>query len=409
MVAYNGVHNPFQTLAFLSLSYPILLHSILSVATGHLYNSGRICADVLSSRQSRALRSLQAALNLLVDAKHQNEHPTPSTTQAAGLPEEGWGIFSTLNPREVALATIMMQMSSTLATGMGSAEVHLKCAYHFLKDLDYLHRPPHSMFARLFVSRFALADVVLSFLRFRRPIASLDFYMYQANEDAELHSRPSFYEIHGCSQRVLCFLARISALSADLIHGRSPQDEVQAAAFELEMEIRIWGQKHYAEIGGHSRSTDEARSASREVSDKRAQLDVVGECFFFASQLLLMRRVFFDTTESARVQFICRHMFRLMERLPFGCGPDTFIPFPFYMAAREAFTPKDRDWVRQRHAVITGIYPDTSREHMMMSTEKVWENFALGTDVPQRDTKPWDTPRERFIREMDAAATHLMY
>ena len=432
MIAYNGGHNPFQTLAFLSLSHPILLHSILSVATGYLHNSGRSCANILSVRQSRSLNSLQAALNLLLDSGQPSGEVDRARLPPQSQHDGDWGIFSTLNTREVALATIMMQLSSTLTTGLGNAEGHLKCALHFLKDLDYIYRPPHSTFARMFVHRFALADVVLAFLRFRRTIAPPDFYMYQTGVDVGLR-QPSFYELHGCPERVLCFLAEISVLGADLTEGRCPPHEVQDKAFDLEMQMRVWSQGSHpfasdgkrdgtgnhggAEKGhkGDSVLPDAAQPAissqhqSQTLIEKRAQLEIVGECFFCTARLLLMRRVFFDPTESARVQFIRRRLFELMKRLPAGCGPDTFVTFPFYMAAREAISSEDRQWVRQHHADLAEFYRDRPRKYIMASTEKIWEQNDVMDDPATHKAEPWNSPRERFIRELDSTSTYFMY
>jgi hypothetical protein len=392
-----------------SLSYPVLLHGILSVSTGHMHNFGRSNANLLSSRQSRALKSLQIALNALQEHKDQNE--------AAGTRSEsllnGDGVFSVLSAREIALAAIMMQTSSVLMMGIGNVEVHMKCALHFIQELGYLHRPAGSIFSRVLVQRFAMVDVVLAHLRFRHPLAPLDFYMYQANEELD-HGEPSFQEMQGCPQRVLCFLARISVLSADLMAPNSRQSQIQAKAYSLETEMRFWGHRYYdAMMRGADAVSNSPRSwttQSVRPSNERSDLDVVCECFYWTAHLLLMRRVFMDPTRSMRVQLIRRHLFRLMDGLVSGCGPDSSLPFPFYMAAREAITLEERDWVRRKHAIMMDTYRDRSREYLMAATEKIWEKATVSANVIATDGTPsWEIPHEKFIREMDRQASFFMF
>jgi hypothetical protein len=62
-----------------------------------------------------------------------------------------------------------------------------------------------------------------------------------------------------------------------------------------------------------------------------------------------------------------------MDRLSTGCGPDSSLPQPFYLAAREAVTPSDRAWVRQKHRSMTEYYREQQRNMAMRLTERVWE------------------------------------
>ncbi|KAF1810060.1 hypothetical protein P152DRAFT_468026 [Eremomyces bilateralis CBS 781.70] len=405
--AYDGAQNPYRKLALVALSYPVLLHGILSVATGHMYNYGRSSEGLLSLRQTRALNSLQEALNDLCGNKDAGE----ATRVESGSIFQTKGVFSILSHREIALAAIMMQTSSVLMTGIGCAEIHMKCASHFIRGLNYLHQPANSIFPRLLVYRFAMVDVVLAHLRFRAPLAPLDFYMYQSNEDLD-HADPSFRQMQGCPQRVLCFLAQISVLSADIVMENSSQSRIQAKAYSLETEMRIWGSRYYdAMLRGEDNNatmSGESTALSPAPSDE-TPLDIVCECFYWTAHILLMRRVFLDPTRSTRVQMIRRHLFRLMDRLQPGCGPDSSVPFPFYMVAREAVTPDDRDWVRRKHAAMMEVYRDRSREYIMSSTERIWEKSAT-TDPPAPEGRPlWESPTERFIRETDRQATYFMF
>jgi hypothetical protein len=330
-----------------ALSYPVLLYGILLVSTAHMHINGRSNDSIVSSRQSRALTSLQAALDLL-----QNRNK--DTTQKSGYPLEADGVFSILSAREIALAAIMMQTTSVLMTGIGNVDMHMTCALHFITDLGYLHRPPPSIFSRTLTHRFAMVDVVLAHLRFRPPKAPLSFFMYQEYVDNE---EPSFRDMHGCDQRVLHFLAQISVLSANVARAESSQFEIQAQAYILETEMRIWGHRYYDTMlcgASQSRFSASLGRSPHQLSE-RTDLDVVCECFYWTAHILLLRRVFLDPTESARVQLIRRHLFKLMDSLVAGCGADSSLSFPFYMAAREATTSAERDWVRRKHADLVDV------------------------------------------------------
>lgn len=408
--AYDGNKNPYRKLALLSLSHPVLLHGILSVSTGHMHNYGQSDDGLLSSRQSRALTSLQAALNTFQMTSDGSGNAAASDSD---LLSRSAGIFSILSPREVALAAIMMQTSSVLMTGIGSVEVHMKCALHFIRDLDYMARPASSVFMRLLVQRFAMVDVVLAHLRFRRPLAPLDFFMYQSNEQLD-HAEPAFREMQGCPQRVLCFLAHIAFLSADLVEGRSPPAKVQAEAYSLETTMRLWGHRFHEAMNckdDSGPSPAQQGQGENSATSQLAYLDAVCECFYWSAHLLLMRRVFLDSTNATRVQLVRRHLFQLMDSLPMGCGPDSSLPFPFYMAAREAVTDEDRDWVRRKHVAWMDTYRDRSREYMMASVEKIWSKGASVACQPASGSSvaPWDTPYEVFIREMDQQASYFMF
>lgn len=401
--AFDGPQNPYRKMALVAISYPVLLHGMLSVSTGHMYNYGRSNDSLLSLRQARALTSLQSALNTLQVEKHLTR--AGSKQSPHGL--HGSGIFSILCAKEIALAAIMMQTSSVLMTGVGNVQVHMKCALHFIQELDYLHQLPSSFFARLLVYRFATVDVVLAHLRFRRPMAPPEFFMYQNNEGLDAED-PSFREMQGCPQKVLCFLAEIAVLSADLANSECSQDQIEAKAYQLETEMRIWGHKYYDKM--LSWTSDPSPPVSSLGGSERTDLDIVCECFYWTAQLLLMRRVFLDHTKSTRVQVIRSHLFRLMDQLTAGCGPDSSLPFPFYMSAREALCKEDREWVRRKHKEMMETYRDRSREYLMAATEEIWDKSATTADIPvPQGTRLWDTPSETFIREMDRRASFFMF
>ena len=98
-----------------------------------------------------------------------------------------------------------------------------------------------------------------------------------------------------------------------------------------------------------------------------------------------------------------------MDGLAAGCGPDSSLPFPFYTAAREATTLEERNWVRRKHMEMFNVYRDRARVHAMASVEKIWDNASKEVTLVSHDTPLWARPRERFIVEMDQAATHFLF
>lgn len=372
-----------------------------------MYNHGRSHESILSLRQSRALGSLQVALNAL----QANKDPVGPDTPASDRTAEGGGVFSILSTKEIVLAAVTMQTASVLMSGIGVIEDHVVCALHFIQELGHFYQAPRTDFIWLFVYRFATVDVLLALLRFRRPHAPLDFFMYQANEQLD-DASPSFRDMMGFSQRVLCFLAHISVLSDDMIEGTKSQAHVQAKAHNLETEMRIWGQHYYDRMiqSVQSDTTSPRTTFSQQgVLDQRIALDIVCEIHYWVAHLLLMRRVFLDPTESVRVQMVRRYMFRLMDLLPAGCGSDSCLPFPFYLAAREAIKEDDRNWVRQKHAALMDVYRHQSRVPIMNAVEDIWEKSATTDMTSFEDVPAWETPKERFIRDRDRSASYFMF
>ncbi|KAL2443996.1 hypothetical protein ABEF95_014612 [Exophiala dermatitidis] len=114
--AYDGQENPYRKLCVVTLSYPVLLQTVISIATEHMFNFGRSNADLVASRQFRALKSLQAVISDLCTAKPK------LTLDRSGLGLPTGGACSILCSKEVALATILMQIVSVVVTGNNSAE-----------------------------------------------------------------------------------------------------------------------------------------------------------------------------------------------------------------------------------------------------------------------------------------------
>ena len=407
--AFDGPQNPYRKLAIVALSYPVLLHGILAVSTAYMYNYGRSHENILSLRQSRALDSLQIALDAL---------QVGQTSHQVGISDErgeGGGVFSILSNKEVVLAAVTMQTCSVLMSGIGVFEDHVVCALHFIKELGLFYCAPRTIFVWLFVYRFATVDVLLALLRSRRPIAPLDFFMYQPNQQLDtLDPRfPSFREMMGFSQGVLCFLAHISVLSNELTEGTKSHAYVQAKAHALETEMRLWGQ-HYHD--GMIRNLEDGSFPQYETAARSGHinqllaLDIVCECHYWIAHLLLMRRVLLDPTESLRVQMVRKYLFRLIDLVPTGRGPDSCLNFPLYLAAREAIEVEDREWVRRKHSSMMEFYRHQSREHMMAAVEQIWDYSPVSSESNSPGgPHPWDSAKERFIRAMDRQSSYFMF
>jgi hypothetical protein len=81
------------------------------------------------------------------------------------------------------------------------------------------------------------------------------------------------------------------------------------------------------------------------------------------------------------------------------------------MAAREAISNQDKDWVRKKHADMFSIYPDQSRELMMRLTEEIWrKNDCIAAAViqdPLSDLSWVDD--DVYIGILDSQASHFLF
>ncbi|KAJ4328492.1 hypothetical protein N0V84_001008 [Fusarium piperis] len=391
--AYDGPHNPYRKLCLVSVSYPLLLHTILYVSTVSMFNYGRSDSSLIAKHQSQASSLLQNAVAFL---RAENDKPGKHVSGQSHA-------LSVLSLREVTLAAYLMHIVAEVMSGSQTAETFLQNAYQLMVELGYIESMPETYYARLLVHRFAIIDVVLAFLRRRKPIAPMNFVLYQQDEEMD-HNEPSFRELTGCPQPVLAYLARISHLAYTAAAYQEDSSSHLAEAYQLETEMRIWGQRYPVPF------TDQA-NAQTSAADERKNLDTLSECFYWTAQLLLARRVFLEPTSSLRVQFLRRHLFILMDRLPAGCGPDSSLPFPFYMAAREAMTSEDRDWVRRKHVEMINVYRDRSREIMMGLTEEIWSKAdeAANGSVWGGHGSLVVLENDMYIHVLDTVASHFVF
>jgi hypothetical protein len=171
-----------------------------------------------------------------------------------------------------------------------------------------------------------------------------------------------------------------------LEHDASLND-ILAQAYRLESDLRSWG-------SGFTGTVPE---------NCVPPLDILTECFYWTAHLLLARRVFRDATRSPRVQHLTHTCFGLMDQLSTGCGPDSSLPQPFYLAAREAVSLEDRAWVRQKHESMTEYYREQQRNMAMRLTQRVWDitDEAEWTDATGLQSGSAVSNGDEKIRVMD--------
>lgn len=280
-------------------------------------------------------------------------------------------IVTTNNPDHEALfAAVILQGVIVAQSADGVLEPHVRCAAFLMEILDLFRHVPRNVLGRTAVQRFAMVDVMLAISRQRRPLSPRDFVLHLPDAETWDNTEPSFHKMTGCPQPLMCLLVRISHLACDVddrLERCAPVADLLSQAYTLENDLCVWGSRYPEAIpeGGI-----------------RAPLDILTECFYWSAHLLLARRVFQDHTRSPRVQHLMRTCFDLMDQLTTGVGPDSSLPQPFYLAAREAITQEDRAWVRQKHESMTNYYREQQRNLAMQLTQRIWEtedqSFADG-------------------------------
>ncbi|CAI7618114.1 unnamed protein product [Penicillium glandicola] len=344
--AVDGPDNPYRQLSIPALSSPILLETIVCISTEHMLNFGLTSIDRAAKRQQRMLRTLGQNL-LSIDA------------QAAC--DAGTIVANNKHEREALLTAVVLQGIVVAQTADGVLEPHVKCASWLMQALGYFDEIPQNPIARMTVQRFGMVDVMLAISRQRRPYAPRKFILNQPEVNRWDATEPSFHKMTGCPQPLMCFLVRIAHLACDVSDGLETNTDESAIlneAFQLDTELRAWGSRY--------NGIPPARC-------ERPPLDILTECFYWTAHLLLARRVFRDQTCSPRVQHLVHVCFGLMDHLSTGCGPDSSLPQPFYLAAREAVSSEDRVWVRQKHESMTAYYREQQRNSAMELIEQIWE------------------------------------
>ncbi|KAJ6032720.1 transcriptional regulator family: Fungal Specific TF [Penicillium herquei] len=363
--ALDGPDNPYRHLSFTALSSPILRETIVCIATEHMLNFGMGSISIAAQRQQRMLRTIGRNLQRITrPGIYATRDVVPANT--------------TTVDHEALLTAVVLQGVVVAQSEDGVLEPHVRCASFLMETLDYFRQIPPGSIMRMTVQRFAMVDLMLAFSRQRRPYAPRNFLLHHPDPTRWDHSEPSFHKMTGCPQPLMCFLVQIAHLTCDIEEGLqsgTPVDDLLSQAHELESDLRSWG-AHYGTTTTNTHPGDSSRPP----------LDILTECFYWTSHLLLARRVFRDPTCSLRVQHLAHTCFRLMDQLSTGCGPDSSLPQPFYLAAREAISFEDRLWVRQKHESMTAYYREQQRNMAMRLTERVWEITDQGQEGTYTDS-----------------------
>ena len=427
--AFESASNPYRALATEALGSSVLLDSIVSLATEHMFNFGLNNLQTVISRQQRALQSLrQAASNV------------------AASDDSSLTLSSELSIKQGALAAALLQVANAILGGSNSTDAHLRYALHLLRSLSCIRTPPQTFFSRLMFQRFAQMDLANALLRQAAPLAPEDFALFQPNEEFWDQTYPSYYEMSGCSQVTACFLVKIARMARDRDENVAPDKvmEILGEAYDLETQLHLWGQKNgyhlsreadqlfvrttvstdpsspeSSEDGGQSDQPRASSDFSRRpkpigralsADPSRQSLLRVGECFFWTAHLLLYRRVYQDQTHSPRVRAVVGKLVRLMDLLVAGCGPDTCLPLPFYLTAREAVTSEERDWARRKHISMRDYYRDVSRDQMMSNTEEIWlRSDEMLNRAPIDGFQRGQEELHEYIRTVDQKSSYFIY
>ena len=379
--ALDSAANPYRKLSSLALASPVLLDTIISLATEYMYCHGRASAEVVMTRHDKAIASLRAYL-----ASCQAAPPFPGDAGADGGLSDEQG----LSPKQATLAAVLLQIANLVFIGGTGIDVHLACAMHFLQDLGYVKSPVQNFLPRLLVQRFAFIDVTTAILRRRRPHLPPTFWLFVPDE---LYDRtvPSFREMTGCPQPLLGFFSRVAHLAADIDEGVRDEHAIMRSASTLETDMRIYAR---------------SRVTFRTTRPTKSQhLDSLGQCFYWSAHLLLQRHIYRDPTNCPRVQHTIDNLVTLIMSMPPGCGPDSALPFPFYLSSRDAITEKHRTWVRQRNTELKQVYPSRTRDTLMALLEQIWA--AVDDGRSERDALNKDT--DAVIRRLEQTRDFCLF
>ncbi|KAK5174866.1 uncharacterized protein LTR77_000002 [Saxophila tyrrhenica] len=358
----TGLRNGYQQVAQLALSSPVLLDTLISVSSVYMHLHGLVPQSVALRRQCKALASLRNSVDSL-------------TMQAEISPHD----LSRL--RRDLLATILLQITVEIANGTSVIQTHVGYAFQLFQSLKYDKQKPTSSVGVALVQRMAFIDVLSSVFWSRRPLLSLEFWLSGEEEDYLVDEKtPSFQETTGCSLSIMSSMATISHMAADLDNGMN-EDGVVSSALQLESTLTSSSQK----------LSDTPLPTTPHPNDFQ-YLNTVCECHLLSALILLQRRLLRDSRAAVRVQFYLARLIDLIECLPLGCGPDSQLSLPLYVAAHVAITHQQRDRLRSKSSSLCGIYPLKTREALTAAFDKMWtvsdSSTATGGSGGLNDSDP---------------------
>jgi hypothetical protein len=343
--AHGGMRNGYRQLAVMSLSSPILLDTVISVATVYMHLRKIVPRSLALQRQSRALASLRKSVHVIEQQCSSNS----ANVDAVCLKRE-------------LLAAILLQITVEIANGTGYILSHTMYAVRLFRELGYDSAEPTSSVGTIIVQRLTYITVLSSVFWQCRPMLPESFWYYHMPEESSNdRSSPSLQETTGCPLWVMGILSRICHLTADASEGAARADII-ARGREIEGDLILLAREH---LDGNSDQCNDG-------DDEARYLDIVGRCNYWSATILLQRRVFRDSHESSRVQYSLEKLLSLLESLPLGCGPDTQISLSLYVAAIAAVRPSHRARIKAKNRQLAGIYPMEARNVLTTAFDTMW-------------------------------------
>ncbi|KAK3314116.1 fungal-specific transcription factor domain-containing protein [Apodospora peruviana] len=351
---FSGIRNGYRQLAASALSCPMLLDTVVSIATVYMQLRGIVPASLALQRQSQALASLRRNVNAL---------STPFTTTPS--PDDA----ETICLKRDVLATILLQITVEIANGTNAIQIHIAHALDLFRELGYDRGRPMSPIGQILLQRMTYIDVLSSIFWHRRPLLPVSFWFYHQHEQNNAltykpdEGIPTFHETTGCPLWVIAFLARISHLIADADEHILPNDVIISLAYQLDGDFTMAARTYY--------------STTKPPPDhpQEGYLETVGQCYYWSAIILLQIRVFRDPQTSHRVQFCLQQLLDLIQSLPIGCGPDSQLSLPLYAAALAAIRPVDRAAIKTKSVDLSDHYPMKTRTALTATFASIWADM----------------------------------
>lgn len=316
----------------------MLLDTIISIATTYMHRRHMAPRSVALTTQSRALASLRRSVDWLASPNDS----TPSPAETACLKRE-------------VLATILLQITVEICNGSSVVKSHIAYAASLFRELGYEDHVPATPIGLILAHRMAFVDVLSSVFWRRRPLLSPGFWFLERDDEYRMADlTPRFQDTTGCPFWVVRVLARISHLVADVDDGLSSGDKA-TRALALESDLAAAAREH--NMGSPTPSS---------------HVEIVGRCYYWSAVILLQRRIFLDARESPRVQMSLLALLNLLATLPIGCGPDSALSLPLYMAALAAVGEDHRALIRDKSQSLDAYYPSQTRTVLTEAFGYMW-------------------------------------
>ncbi|KIW25181.1 uncharacterized protein PV07_10840 [Cladophialophora immunda] len=356
MVAYDGAQNPYRKFSMMAMTSPLVGNTIVSHAIEWMFHWGRVSAERTLQRQHLALDSLRKAIggmnvDLTSNRIEIQRDSSPSGQQC----------FQT---DLVMLAAVLMQVANSFFIGLVGVDVHLNIALHFLQSLNILDTPCEGFVLRFLLQRFAMLDITTSLTQNRRPYLSLTCWFLWPDPKLDV-SEPPFREMTGCPQPLWVFLARLCHLRSDLSDESGSFSKGLAAAFQIETELRVYGESMAVlDLNG---------DYARESGPEAIYYHTLGQCWYWCAHLVLQLQIYKDPKWSPRVQETVTIIMTLMKTIPVTCNPSSRTSTPLCLLASGVCAQEDKKWVTERNDELRKVFPCMTRDETMTLIQETWQ------------------------------------